>query len=301
MGGQLYCDDLALLAPCRRAMVIMLKEAELWAAEFNVTFSTDPDPKKSKSKLIFMCGSNKRLAKPAAISLCGRALPWVASATHLGHELHESGDMTYDSKVKRAQYIGKSVEVRDSFGFASPPEVLTALNLYCTSYYGCLAGWDLGSATAGAFFSAQTVGIKLAWGVPRATRTYLVQQCLAPGATSARAEVLARFAGFYTGLRNAPSQEVRTMALLCGRDLRTTTGSNIRVVEEASGLSVWTSTTAQVRRAVRQKETVTVPPGDYWRLPYLRRLLERRLQYHYRGDKEQESRVQSLIDSLCVN
>ena len=90
----------------------MLREAENWAEEFNVTFSTDPDPKKCKSKLIFMCGNNKRLPKPADISLCGRALPWVASATHLGHELHESGEMTYDSKVKRAQYIGKSVEVR---------------------------------------------------------------------------------------------------------------------------------------------------------------------------------------------
>ena len=61
----------------------MLREAELWAADFNVTFSTDPDPKKSKSKLIFMCGHNKRLAKPAPISLCGRVLPWVASATRV--------------------------------------------------------------------------------------------------------------------------------------------------------------------------------------------------------------------------
>ena len=128
-----------------------------------------------------MCGKDKRLAKPAPISLCGRPLPWVASATHLGHELHESGEMTYDSKVKRAQYIGRSVEVRDSFGFASPPEVLTALNLYCSSYYGCLAGWDLGSAASAAYYSAQTVGVKLAWGVPRATHTYFVQQCLAPG------------------------------------------------------------------------------------------------------------------------
>ena len=301
MGGQLYCDDLVLLAPCRRAMVIMLNEAELWAQEFNVTFSTDPDPKKSKSKLIFMCGSDKRLAKPAAISLCGRALPWVASATHLGHEIHESGNMTFDGQVKRAQYIGKSVEVRESFGFASPPEVLTALNIYCTSYYGCLAGWDLGSAAASAFFSAQTVGVKLAWGVPRATHTYFVQQCLAPGATSARAEVLARFTGFYNGLRNSPSPEVRTVALLAGRDLRTTTGSNIRLVEEASGLSVWSSTTAQVRSAVRQRELVPVPPADLWRLPYLRRLLEQRLQHHYRGEKEEETRIQSLIDSLCDN
>ena len=102
-------------------MELMLQEAELWAAEFNVTFSTDPNPQKSKSKLIFMCGKNTRLPKPADISLCGRALPWVSTATHLGHEIHESGEMTYDSKVKRAQYIGKSVEMRDSFGFATPP------------------------------------------------------------------------------------------------------------------------------------------------------------------------------------
>ena len=282
-------------------MVIMLREAELWEAEYNVTFSTDPDPRKSKSKLIFMCGTNKRLQKPAAISLCGRALPWVSSATHLGHELHESGDMTHDSKIKRAQYIGKSVEVRESFGFASPPDVLTALNLYCTSYYGCLAGWDLGSAASSAFFSAQKTGVKLAWGVPRATHTYLVQQCLAPGATSARAEVLARFAGFFAGLRNAPSQEVRTVALLAARDLRTTTGANIRLVEQASGLSVWNSTTAQVRAAIRQKETVTVPAGDSWRPAYLRKLLEQRIHHHYQGDKERETFFQSLIDSLCVN
>ena len=301
MGGQLYCDDLVLLAPCRRAMIIMLHEAERWAAKFNVTFSTDPDPNKSKSKLIFMCGKDKRLAKPDPILLCGRFLPWVASASHLGLELHESGEMTYDSKVKRAQYIGRSVEVRDSFGFASPPEVLTALNLYCSSYYGCLAGWDLGSAASAAYYSAQTVGVKLAWGVPRATHTYFVQQCLAPGATSARAEILARFAGFFSGLRNSPSPEVRTVALLCSRDLRTTTGSNIRVVEEASGLSVWNSTTAQVRRAVRQREIVAVPARDQWRLPYLKRLLEQRLQFHYQGDKINEERFQTLIDSLCVN
>ena len=282
-------------------MVVMLKEAELWAADFNVTFSTNPDPKKSKSKLIFMCGINKRLAKPADISLCGRALPWVASTTHLGHEIHESGKMTYDAQVKRAQYIGKSVEVRESFGFASPPEVLTALNIYCTSYYGCLAGWDLGSAAAASFFSAQTVGVKLTWGVPRATHTYFVQQCLAPGATSARAEVLARLTGFYAGLRNSPSPEVRTVALLASRDLRTTTGSNIRKVEEASGLSVWTSTTPQIRSAVRSNELVPVPLEDMWRLPYLKRLLEQRLQYHYRGEKEKETQTQSLIDSLCVN
>ena len=90
------------------------------------------------------------------------------------------------------------------------------------------------------------------------------------------------------------------MALLCARDLRTTTGQNIRVVEEASGLSVWSSTTRQVRKAVREREAVPVPPQDAWRVPYLRKLLEQRIQHYYSGDKEKEEGVQALVDSLCV-
>ena len=72
-------------------------------------------------------------------------------------------------------------------------------------------------------------------------------------------------------------------------------------MEQASGLSVWNSTTAQVRAAIRQKETVTVPAGDSWRPAYLRKLLEQRIHHHYQGDKERETFFQSLIDSLCVN
>ena len=118
---------------------------------------------------------------------------------------------------------------------------------------------------------------------------------------SARIEVMARFAGFFTSLRNSPSAEVGTVVLLCARDLRTTTGQNVRVVEEASGLSVWSSTTRQVRKAVREREAVPVPHQDAWRVPYLRNLLEQRLQYYYSADKENEDRVQPPFDSLCVN
>ena len=111
---------------------------------------------------------------------------------------------------------------------------------------------------------------------------------------------MARFAGFFTSLRNSPSAEVRTVALLCARDLRTKTGQNVRVVEEASGLSVWSSTTRQVRKAVREREALPVPPQDAWRVPYLRKLLEQRLQHYFSGDKEKEEGVQALVDSLCV-
>ena len=81
-------------------MEIMLKEVEQFAEESNILFSTDPDPKQSKSKLLFVCGHQVGLPKPAPLMLCGRPLPFVASASHLGHEIHESGNMSHDATVK---------------------------------------------------------------------------------------------------------------------------------------------------------------------------------------------------------
>ena len=92
-------------------MELMLQKVQRFALDSNVHFSTDPDPSKSKSKLISVCGRQIGLAKPAPLYLCGRPLPFVATALHLGHKIHESGDMSYDASVKRAILIGKSVEV----------------------------------------------------------------------------------------------------------------------------------------------------------------------------------------------
>ena len=122
-------------------------------------------PSKSKTKCIFVCGPNKKLTKHFPLTLCGRELPWVATASHLGHELHESGNMEYDAVVKRAIFINKSVEIRENFHFASPVEILSAFKIYCSSFYGCML-WDLGGERAGQVFNAKTAAIKLAWDVP---------------------------------------------------------------------------------------------------------------------------------------
>ena len=142
---------------------------EKFAIESNIQFSTDPDPAKSKSKLIFVCGRKPGLAKPASLLLCGQPLPWVSTASHLGHELHESGDFRHDVLVKRAVLISKLVEVRDSFAFASPSSVLRALQVYCSSYYGSLAGWELEGAEAQKFYGVWRLNVLLTHKLPRAT------------------------------------------------------------------------------------------------------------------------------------
>ena len=59
----------------------------------------------------------------------------MESAVYLGQLLHLSGSMDIDIRTKRAKYIDETVEVRETYGFASPCEVLQAVTLYVGSQY----------------------------------------------------------------------------------------------------------------------------------------------------------------------
>ena len=280
LGVMAYADDLVLVAPNRAAAVQMLGVCEAWAEDCNVHFSTDMDPSKSKSKVIFMCGQRKDLSKPAPVTLCGRPLPYVQSATHLGHELHESGNMEFDTRVKRTQFISNSFEVREVFSFASPPEVLGALKTYTCSFYGSNL-WDLGGVMACQVYNSWWTSMKLAWEVPRATRRYLAQQVLSCGLSSVRVDILSKFVGFFQSLRDSPCPEVSFLASLVGRDIRSITGKNLRLVARESSLNPWVVTPSTIKKVFKEKEeNILVPPDDHWRLSYLDLLLEQRQNAH---------------------
>ena len=279
---------------------MMLDKCQEYASEHNIMFSTDPNPNKSKTKCIFVCGTKKNLVKPAPLTLCGTELPWVSTATHLGHALHETGSKENDALVKRAIFIKNSVDVRETFSFASPVEILSAVKIYCASFYGCML-WDLCGEGATQVFNAWTTCMKLTWDVPRATRKYMVQQVLGAGLTSVKVDILARFAGFFVGLRKSPCYEVRVLANLAGRDMRTTTGRNLNLLRELSGLDPWVFGGARIKEELVKVEEVAVADADQWRLSYLRKLLEQRQILHYEGDKAGEESMSELISSLCIN
>ena len=285
-----YADDLLLIAPTRGGMQQMLDVCEDWALRYNISFSTDPNPAKSKSKCIHMIGEKRNLGKPVNLMLKGMPLPWVTTATYLGHELHESGSMEHDAKVKRAEFIDKSVEIRETFGFASPVEVLQALKTYCSSFYGSML-WNLAGDGASQVFNSWNTAVKLAWSCPRETRTYLTQEVLYCGLDSARCDIISRYAKFFSSLRKSPSKEIVVLANLVSRNIRSTTGSNLRLVEDASGLSAWDSSPLKVKDATRTKEKAQIQAQDEWRIPYLSKLLGQRQELEYL----------CLISSLCIH
>ena len=292
-----FCDDILLIAPTRDGMQVMLNTCERFALRNNLQFSTDPNPAKSKTKCIFMIGRKKNLPKPVPLILSGKELPWVATATHLGHELHESGSMDHDCYVKRAEFISKSTDIRETFAFASPVEVLRAVKVFAGDLYGGNL-WKLRGDMANQVFSAWYTCVKLAWQVPRATHTYFVERMLCCGISSTRDDLLSRYVTFLQSLRRSPSKEVSVLVHIVGRDMRTTTGSNANLVRELSGLDPWSCQSSQVKKVMGER-LVHIPEQDMWRLAFLGKLLEKRGEdYHQMVDTGETT---ELIDSLCIN
>ena len=80
---------------------------------------------------------------------------------------------------------------------------------------------------------------------------------------------MSRFVNFFRGLRTSPSPEVQIMANLTGRDIRTSTGSNLRLLEETSGLDPWLYSSTKMKDKLTKIEIVPVPEHDAWRVTYL--------------------------------
>ena len=89
------------------------------------------------------------------------------------------------------------------------------------------------------------------------------------------------------------------MANLVSRDIQTTTGGNLRLVEKSSGLSAWNTSSEKLKEAIGKLETVECNPTDYWRILLLKKLLGHRQEQYYLGIDIEE--ISGLMISLCIN
>ena len=127
-----------------------------------------------------------------------------------------------------------------------------------------------------------------------------MQEVLAPGFTPLRSELLLRFRNFFRRLLCSPSPEVVIAALLGATDVRTTVGENLQLLKEETGLDTWQASPGEIRRKLKEKSEVKVPDQDMWRIPYLRKLLQARLEASYEGQEEKVEELTNLVNSLCI-
>ena len=192
------------------------------------------------------------------------------------------------------------METRELFKWAAPAEILKATKVHSTAFYGsCL--WDLEGDKAKQVYNAWSTTVKMAWGCPQQTRTYIMQHMLSCGHSSARVDILTRYVKYFQSLRKSASWEVQVLARFLARDIRSVTGRNLQHILDASGHNPWSAPQSRVRGALAAGERVEVPPQDSWRLPYLGSLLsQRRTAFNLALDTEVD-RLSELIDSLVIN
>ena len=95
-----FSDDSLILAPNQEALQEMLTICESYAEEHNLKFSTDKDPKKSKTKCIAFQNKPQPLSN---LTLCRNVLPWVTCGKHLGNMIENKiNGQKMDLKMKRA-------------------------------------------------------------------------------------------------------------------------------------------------------------------------------------------------------
>ena len=133
--------------------------------------------------------------------------------------------------------------------------------------------------------------MKLIWGVPRNTYTYLVENVLAKDFISLRHQVYARYVNFFQGLFKSSSKEVRHLARIISRDVRSVTSKNVNLIATATGLSPWDFS----KWRIQQKFTRTkVPANDEWRSGLLLKMLE------IRTNALDKKNLDKQIESLCT-
>ena len=294
-GAACYADDLILLAPSRDVLQKMLHVCETYAKEHNLMFSTDPVPAKSKSKCLYFCGrKGRRVTYPAPLILNGKELPWVESADHLGHRLHQLCNMDADSQRARGKFISSTIEVREKLSFARPEHIMNAIQIYCTDAYGSML-WDLGNTTSEQYFKSWNTCVKMVYEVPRNTFTYLIEGWFTSCMPSLRNQVISRYPKFYRQLTESRSKEIRFLVQIVSNDPRSTTYRNLKLLRERTNLRQ--AEYYSRRRILISLPTERVPDTDTWRVRLLASCLKMRTEIENRV--QDTEKICAMISSLC--
>ena len=186
------------------------------------------------------------------------------------------------------------------FSFAHPLEVVTAIEKHCCSFHGSSL-WSLDSPAVESLCSSWRRSIKSAWDVNWNCHGYFIPTVLAPYSRPLLASLLSRFHNFFLSLLDSPSKEVQILCLISSRDIRSSLGSNLRMISDRTGLDPWCVSNNIIRRKLTETEMPSVNKEDEWRIGFLAKLLAARLEKHYNSETDDESRLNDIISSLIAN
>ena len=125
------------------------------------------NPKKSKAKCMAFLKKKRTLKN---MTLCGKKLPWVESAKHLGNTIVNNIDGINQDIEKRAQYITRNNELQE-FSFAHPTTKCLMSLIHTSVVHHC------GTYLITPQEKLKNLGMfrRLIFSLPRETHKYLIE------------------------------------------------------------------------------------------------------------------------------
>ena len=222
-----YSDVNFLLAPSREALQIMLGICEKYANEHGLKFSTDKDPKKSKTKCLAFLQVD-RVIKP--VVLCDTQLLWVTSCKHLGNTIVSAKGRdirSQDVKNKRAAFIGKNNDIIQEFHFAHP-RTRAEINRIQNSHFYVSVLWNLSSNEVTQLEKSWNVSVRRMFDLPRETHCYLIEAV--SDQHHAKTILAKRFINFIAAIRFSKKQAPKDLLKVVEYDTLSVTGRNLRII-----------------------------------------------------------------------
>ena len=117
---------------------------------------------------------------------------------------------------------------------------------------------------------------------------------LAVNHSSFREQLLVRYVNFFSKLRSRKATPVKFLVNIVARDIRSTTGRNLHLIQQETDLDPWVNSGKAIEEKLLREP---VPDEDIWRLPLLCKLLMQRQEMELNLDNTEY--ISNLIDSLC--
>ena len=287
-----YSDDNFLLAPSLHALQEMLQICERYAADHDLQFSTDTNPKKCKTKCISFLKKRRELPK---LKLCGNDLPWVPSGKHLGVNLDDqSNGMKCDMRNKRAQYITKNNDLCQEFAFCHPLTKFHLNQVYNSSFTGSPI-WDLFCRESEMIFNSWNTSFRIMFDLPLSTHRYFVQ----PVSTKLHLKnlLMKRFLSFLSQIQKSSKFLPGLLLNLVKHDVRSTAGSNLRNIMPLTGRN---SIEEIKERDVVDVEYAPVNQEDHWKIQMVMEVIDvRDGQLQLENFSKEE--IEDTLEYLCTS
>ena len=298
-----YADDLCLIASTRNSLQKMVTSLESFAVNANITFSTNIDTMKSKTKCMFVSADAKQ-RHLVPIILNERELPWTDTYKYLGTTISNKDDrLSSDINIKRGTFISNTYQLVQEFRWAGSFVLTRILRIYNGNIYGSNL-YDLESEKYSKFATSYNSAIKLAWKLPSMTHRYWIEVL---GGIHMDAILRANMINFFKRLLSHDKTVIRAAIHSIKYNRTTVSGNNLAILRRESlklgiinNYESINDINTKVYKQTRRYEAVK--PDDFHKLQLMNELLMiRDRELFIDDDNIEHDDIMMTIDDLAVN